>query len=328
VSTVPISRTSYDAAFFRDDITAVLAKHEFSAATMADGYSRSGAGLGVVAATSGGGCLNTVPGLGEALASRVPVLALIGQPPTTLDGLGSFQDTSGRNGALGRAGAVLRGVGVLQADRNAAGHRVRTAEAVAAARTGGPAVLLLPKNIQQGRRSASTAVSAGSSRPGNPSSVIRRRSRTALPPTAPIDRVNHRQRCSSARPDDATASNSSGYVRCCAARVDTARLTPRMWRAYRAWDPSSGAWCSGNHGEPGGRPTPSRKCGVLLLGTRLSVTFARRSGRSPRIGCGVLVGSAAPYVPCTHIHTASGSPSWVPVGSNPRTPPLTPISAC
>jgi len=41
----------YDAAFFRDDITAVLAKHEFSAATMADGYSRSGAGLGVVAAT-------------------------------------------------------------------------------------------------------------------------------------------------------------------------------------------------------------------------------------------------------------------------------------
>ena len=59
----------YDAAFFRDDITAVLAKHEFSAATMADGYSRSGAGLGVVAATAGGGCLNTVPGLGEAAAT-------------------------------------------------------------------------------------------------------------------------------------------------------------------------------------------------------------------------------------------------------------------
>src|ERR1700754_2116554 len=90
----------YDAAFFRDDITAVLAKHEFSAATRADGYSRGGAGLGVVAATSGGGCLNPVPGLGESFASRVPVLALIGQPPTTLDGRGSFQDTSGRNGAL------------------------------------------------------------------------------------------------------------------------------------------------------------------------------------------------------------------------------------
>ena len=31
----------YDAAFFCPDITAVLAKHEFSAATMADGYSRA-----------------------------------------------------------------------------------------------------------------------------------------------------------------------------------------------------------------------------------------------------------------------------------------------
>ncbi len=34
----------YDAAHFRPVITAVLAKHEFSAATMADGYSRAGPG--------------------------------------------------------------------------------------------------------------------------------------------------------------------------------------------------------------------------------------------------------------------------------------------
>src|SRR4051794_11155561 len=74
----------YDAAYFSSDVTAVLAKHEFSAATMADGYSRSGAGLGVVAATSGGGALNVVPGLGEAYASRVPVLALIGQAPMAI----------------------------------------------------------------------------------------------------------------------------------------------------------------------------------------------------------------------------------------------------
>src|ERR1700750_1394835 len=92
----------YDAAHFSTAITAVLAKHEFSAATMADGYSRAGtaAGFGVVAATSGGGALNLVPGLGESLASRVPVLALVGQPPSTMDGGGSFQDTSGRNGSL------------------------------------------------------------------------------------------------------------------------------------------------------------------------------------------------------------------------------------
>ena len=105
----------YDAAFYREDITAVLAKHEFSAATMADGYSRSGAGLGVVAATSGGGCLNTVPGLGEAFASRVPVLALIGQAPTSLDGRGCLSGHQRTQRCTRRAGTVLGGVRLLQA---------------------------------------------------------------------------------------------------------------------------------------------------------------------------------------------------------------------
>ena len=140
----------YDAAHFHSGITAVLAKHEFSAATMADGYSRSGAGLGVVAATSGGGALNLVAGLGESLASRVPVLALVGQTATTMDGRGSFQDTSGRNGSLD-AEAVFSAVSV-SCERVLTPAEVAPAlsEAIAAARTGGPAVLLLPKDIQQG----------------------------------------------------------------------------------------------------------------------------------------------------------------------------------
>src|ERR1700724_2793160 len=127
----------YDAAYFRSDIEAILAKHEFSAATMADGYSRSGAGLGVVAATSGGGCLNTVPGLGEALASRGPVVALIGQPPTTLDGRGAFQDTSGRNGAL-NGEALFAAVSVF-CQRVLTPGDIASAlpQAIAAARTGG-----------------------------------------------------------------------------------------------------------------------------------------------------------------------------------------------
>src|SRR3954469_2668138 len=139
----------YDAAYFSPDITAVLAKHEFSAATMADGYSRSGAGLGVVAATSGGGALNLVAGLGESLTSRVPVLALVGQTPTTMDGHGSFQDTSGRNGSLD-AEAVFSAVSVW-CERVLAPTDIVSAlpRAIAAARTGGPAVLLLPKDIQQ-----------------------------------------------------------------------------------------------------------------------------------------------------------------------------------
>ncbi len=127
----------YDAAALRTDITAVLAKHEFSAATMADGYSRATSALGVVAATSGGGCLNLVAGLGESLASRVPVLALVGQPPSTMDGRGSFQDTSGHNGSLD-ASALFTAVSVycrriLDPDDIGAA----LPEAVAAARCGG-----------------------------------------------------------------------------------------------------------------------------------------------------------------------------------------------
>lgn len=37
----------YDAAHFTPAVTAILAKHEFSAATVDGGYSRSGAGLGI-----------------------------------------------------------------------------------------------------------------------------------------------------------------------------------------------------------------------------------------------------------------------------------------
>ena len=146
---VRISKHSTDAAYFSDEVMVVLAKSEFSVTKMADGYSRAGNGLGVVAATSGGASLNLVAGLGESLASRVPVLALVGQPPTGMDGLGSFQDTSGHNGVLD-AEALSSAVSV-HCERVVDVNHISAAlvRAVAAARTGGPAVLLLPKHIQQ-----------------------------------------------------------------------------------------------------------------------------------------------------------------------------------
>src|SRR3954468_14727049 len=165
----------YDAAHFCDGITAVLAKHEFSATTMADGYSRSGAGLGVVAATSGGGALNLVAGLGESLASRVPVLALVGHPATGMDGQGSFQDTSGRNGSL-NAESLFSAVS-LSCERvlTPAGIVPALTRAIATARTGGPAVLLLPKDIQQGRVEVTEPANClPDPRPiGNPQPIVR-----------------------------------------------------------------------------------------------------------------------------------------------------------
>ncbi|MER5468296.1 thiamine pyrophosphate-binding protein [Streptomyces sp. NPDC002685] len=143
----------YDAVHRGGAIRGVVAKHEFSAVTMADGYARTTRRLGVVAATSGGGAMNLVPGLAEAHASRVPVLALVGQPPTGQEGHGAFQDSSGKGGSFD-AGEVFTPISRFCA-------RVEDADslmdllprALAAAQTDprGPAVLLLPKDVQQAR---------------------------------------------------------------------------------------------------------------------------------------------------------------------------------
>jgi acetolactate synthase-1/2/3 large subunit len=286
----------YDAAFFREDITAILAKHEFSAATMADGYSRSGAGLGVVAATSGGGCLNTVPGLGEAFASRVPVLALIGQPPTTLDGRGSFQDTSGRNGALD-AEALFSAVSVY-CRRIVTPEDIVSAlpEAVAAARTGGPAVLLLPKDIQQ----AEIGVNGGvrgfepiEAQVGDPEAIA-----CALRDAdGPITIIAGEQ----VARDDARVELEQlrAILRATIATVPDAKDvagTPGMGSA-------SALGVSGVMGNPGVADAIANSAVCLLVGTRLNVTS--RAGLDEALASVPVlsIGSAAPYVQCAHVHT-------------------------
>ncbi|UXY22972.1 thiamine pyrophosphate-binding protein [Streptomyces cynarae] len=134
-------------------IRGVVAKHEFSAVTMADGYARTTARLGVVAATSGGGAMNLVPGLAEAHASRIPVLALVGQPPTFQEGRGAFQDSSGKAGsfdALDVFAPVSRFCARVTEPDEIPGLLAR-AITVAQTEPRGPAVLLLPKDAQQGR---------------------------------------------------------------------------------------------------------------------------------------------------------------------------------
>ncbi|MFD8306767.1 thiamine pyrophosphate-binding protein [Streptomyces sp. NPDC059690] len=141
----------YDAVHRAGSIRGVVAKHEFSAVTMADGYARTTRRLGVVAATSGGGAMNLLPGLAEAYASRVPVLALVGQPPTGQEGHGAFQDTSGRAGSFD-AREVFAPVSRFCArvdDADSLTELLPRAMAAAQADPAGPAVLLLPKDVQQ-----------------------------------------------------------------------------------------------------------------------------------------------------------------------------------
>jgi acetolactate synthase-1/2/3 large subunit len=51
--------------------------------------------LGVCCATSGGAMMNLAVGLAESYAESVPVLGIVGQVPTALEGRGGFQDGSG-----------------------------------------------------------------------------------------------------------------------------------------------------------------------------------------------------------------------------------------
>src|SRR5262245_40368447 len=131
-------------------LRAVLTKHEHGAGTAADAYARITGGLGVVMATSGGGAMNLVHSLAEALASRVPVLALVGEPPLQLQGKGAFQDISGRAGAIDGA-AVFRAVSVWcgRAERARDVPRLLEAGISSALKQRGPALLLLAKDVQR-----------------------------------------------------------------------------------------------------------------------------------------------------------------------------------
>ncbi|MFG2734066.1 thiamine pyrophosphate-binding protein [Streptomyces harbinensis] len=143
-------------------LRALVAKHEFSAATMADGYHRASGRPAAVAATSGAGAMNLVPGLAELRASRVPALALIGQPPAALDGTGSFQETSGAAGTMD-AERLFAEIGVFCARVREPGEIVTLLPRAwtAALTAPGPAVLLLPKDVQQAVLGADAAPGGG-----------------------------------------------------------------------------------------------------------------------------------------------------------------------
>src|SRR5689334_631702 len=143
----------------RPDIRAVLNKHEHAAGSAADAYARLTGGLGVVFVTSGGGAMNLVHSIAEARASRVPLLAIVGEPPTDVQGAGAFQDTSGRGGAVDAA-AVFRAVSswcarVVRADdvprllADAFDAAIGIRPGAATEGHPGPAVLLMAKDLQR-----------------------------------------------------------------------------------------------------------------------------------------------------------------------------------
>jgi acetolactate synthase I/II/III large subunit len=127
----------------------VCAKSEVGAAFMADCRARVHRTLGVCCSTSGGGMMNLAVGVAEAFAESVPMLAIVGQTPTRLDGRGAFQDSSG----IGRtvdAERLWGGISKYQARVTDPSQFWQILDsAVTAAMSGrpGPAVLLIPRDL-------------------------------------------------------------------------------------------------------------------------------------------------------------------------------------
>ena len=74
------------------NIKHVLARHEQSAAHMADGYARASGKVGVCAATSGPGATNLLTGVATAYLDSSPVVALTGQVAKSYIGKDAFQE--------------------------------------------------------------------------------------------------------------------------------------------------------------------------------------------------------------------------------------------
>jgi acetolactate synthase-1/2/3 large subunit len=71
-------------ALDESDIRLVGVRHEQTAAYAADGYARVGGRLGVALTTTGPGAANTLGAVGEAWASRSPLLVIATDVPTTM----------------------------------------------------------------------------------------------------------------------------------------------------------------------------------------------------------------------------------------------------
>ena len=88
-------------ALRESSIRLIGVRHEQAAAYAADGYARATGKLGVALTTTGPGAANTLGAVGEAWASRSPILVIATDIPTTLrrDGVyrGVLHETAGQD---------------------------------------------------------------------------------------------------------------------------------------------------------------------------------------------------------------------------------------
>ncbi|MGW4535020.1 thiamine pyrophosphate-binding protein [Nocardia sp. NPDC004340] len=298
----------YDALHRHPELTGVIAKHEFGAATMADGYARATNRLGVVVATSGGGAMNLLAALAESFDSRVPVLALVGQPPLGLEGRGAFQDTSGVPGRIDAEQLFAQVARYCVKVRRPQDILLELDRAIAAALAGGPAVLLLPKDVQATPLVEGDEVTAEPQDRGSDTAAAQSDDRAPLPDDV-VDLLASLPQGSSAvviaGPEVAAADARAELATVVRALEATVLVTPDAKDAYSNADPRF-AGVVGVMGHPNAARLVSEAELCLLVGAPLSLTA--RAGLDaalavcPRV---VYLGIEQPFVP---VHAEARGP--------------------
>lgn len=148
---MPIYDALYDFQSFRytplneKSFRHILARHEQSAAHMADGYARASGKVGVCMATSGPGATNLLTGLATAYMDSSPVVAITGQVPSYMIGTDAFQETD----IVGMATSVTKYTFQPLRVRDVP-YSIKAAFYLATTRRPQPVLVDIPKDVQQG----------------------------------------------------------------------------------------------------------------------------------------------------------------------------------
>ena len=129
--------------FSRCNIRHILARHEQSAAHMADGFGRVSRKPGVCFATSGPGATNILTGIATAQADSSPMVAVTGQVPVNMIGKDAFQESD----IMGMANPAVK-YSFQPRHANEVPEMVRKGFYIAQTGRPGPVLIDIPKDVQ------------------------------------------------------------------------------------------------------------------------------------------------------------------------------------
>ncbi len=129
---------------YKSNIRHILARHEQSAAHMADGFGRVSRKAGVCFATSGPGATNILTGLATANADSAPMVAVTGQVPVAMIGRDAFQESD----IIGMSNPCVKYAFQPRLPQEIP-EMVKKAFYVAETGRPGPVLLDIPKDVQQ-----------------------------------------------------------------------------------------------------------------------------------------------------------------------------------